>query len=62
LTDKVPKKGDQPIIVQQVGVDDDSALDIWQISVVFQSSLQQTSLLAELANMNAIVMGEHGVT
>jgi hypothetical protein len=28
LTDKVPKKGDQPIIVQQVGVDDDSALDI----------------------------------
>ena len=38
-----------------------SPLDIVQISIMLQGTLQQTSLLAEAGNMGAVVVGEHAV-
>lgn len=35
------------------------SFDIIQVSVVFQSSLKQTRLLAKLSNMGTVVVGEH---
>lgn len=35
------------------------SFDVVQVRVVFQSSLQQTGLLAQLGHMGPVIMGEH---
>lgn len=39
-----------------------SALDVVQVSVVLQRSLQESSLLTQLGNVGTIVVGEHLVS
>ena len=49
---------DKPFWVQQMSVDDGS-LDVVQIGVMLQSTLQKTSFLTELSNMSPVVVSEH---
>lgn len=39
-----------------------STLDVIQVSVVFQCSLQKSGLLTELSNVCTVIVGEHLVT
>ncbi len=49
---------DQPGGVEHVGVDH-GTLDVIDVGVVFQSSLEESSFLAELGNVGFIIVSEH---
>ena len=47
--------------IEKVGVYN-SSFDVIQVSVVLKSSLEETSLLAQLGNMSLVIVSEHLVT
>ena len=54
------EKGDEPVWLKQLGVND-RPLDVVEVGVVLKGSLQQSGFLAEAGDVRAVVVGEHVV-
>ena len=61
LNIQLTKVRNQPVIWQDVGVHNNS-LDILQVIIVLQSSLEQAGLLAQFTNAWLVIVAEHLVT